>query len=53
MDAAYVTALQNALAGASDDVVGILTVGAPVILIVTATFVGFRVVRRLIAGVGR
>jgi hypothetical protein len=53
MDTAYITALQGALSGAADDVVGILQTAAPVLLIVTVSFVGFRVVRRLVAGVGR
>jgi len=53
MDAAYVTALQTALSGAADDVTGILATAAPVILGVTVAFLGFRVVRRLVASAGK
>lgn len=53
MDTTYVTALTGAITGAADDVTGLLATAAPIILGVTVAFLGFRVVRRLVAGAGK
>lgn len=53
MDPDYLADLTAALTGAAGDVTDVLATAAPVILGVTVAFLGFRVVRRLIAGAGK
>lgn len=53
MDVDYVADLTAAVTGAAGDITDLLAVVAVPIIGVTVAFLGFRVVRRLIAGAGK
>jgi len=48
MDTAFITAVNTAVSGVADDVVGLVSTNLPIVLGVTAAFIGLGLAKRLL-----